>query len=161
MNDTNKLDSAKPCADTEKGIAKPNSVNVESLLVQVSKLESELVSKSREIGLSKIELILMQEKLVECVKTMRGISRQLSDATKDFKNELRKQLGLIDALVAKNRILKQSSHAWFDRSFALQANLLKAQDEVNATKGALALVTLKAEKLEEMHCTTNGGNNKL
>jgi chromosome segregation ATPase len=143
------------------GKSRASDTHDANLIGQVLRLESEIESKDKEIARNRNELTLLRRELETCVQIMQGVSKQLSGATSDFKNELSQNLGLMERLVIEKKMLEFSNNAWSNRSLAFQVELLKAKDEVKAIKAALESESRKVAQLEAELNDISAGNDLL
>ena len=103
-----------------------------NLIDQILRLEGDIESKNKEITRHQNEIMLLRRELETCVQIIRDVSKLLSGATSDLKNELSKHLGSTERLVKEKNMFERSNDVWSNRSLAFQAQLLKAKDMFDA-----------------------------
>jgi predicted nucleic acid-binding Zn-ribbon protein len=143
------------------GKSRANDSPGPNLIGQVLRLEGEIKSKNKEIAHNQNELTLLRRELETCVEIMRGVSKQLSGVTSDFKNVLSQHSDRMEELVLEKKMLGYSNDTWSNRSLAFQVELLKAKNEVKAVKAALESETRKVAQLEAELNGIRAGNDLL
>jgi len=91
-----------------KGKSRASDTHDPNLKSQILWLEGEIESKDKEIARNRNELTLLRRELEICVQIMRGVTKQLSSATSDFKNELSQHLGRMEGNVIEKKMLELS-----------------------------------------------------
>lgn len=132
-----------------------------NLIDQILRLEGDIESKNKEIARNQNEILLLRRELENYVQIIRGVSKLLSGATSDLKNELCQHLGRMEGLVIEKNMLECSNDVWSNRSLTFQVELLKAKDKIKEVEAVLEGETRKVAQLEAELRAIKTGNGYL